>query len=380
MLRPAKLFQNVHQLRFFVQRKLAELMVQHPPPLSLANALPPLRPPPPATSLPTPLVHGFQQQFALISKACTPYVRATQPAWRPGMRPFVYPTGTPLRIGAYRSYATGPTSISSTCMHQQGSVFNHLSYGMFSSVHAKQPVFPVADNQPKKSLAVPSHQVSTNNDDNKKATRLGRPACPMSPQPLSSSSLSDIQTSDDTSFIHHTTVATTMTRFFVTVDFFPMELEPEVFANSSQNNASIPWTRHVWMLLMTWKKNQDLFHKDLMHILQRCLDQGYEIQWMPRAGADHLATLDSPSPPPGAPRLRLYLPNRITQREQALAQLASVQAFMSGPVRWQLEEEQVPVQEPLLPLGPDYFQGVHLFLDHIDDLIHHGPAFARPSS
>ncbi|KAI8070353.1 hypothetical protein BC940DRAFT_295893 [Gongronella butleri] len=396
LLRPQKLFQPVHQLRYYVQRKVAELLVQQQPLLTTSFAPVLMRPQaaPVAALRRSPLANSLQRQFPMIKQACSPFTRVSQPAWRAGLRVAAYPTGSPLRIGAYRSFSSSPCQVFASYSPQPASVFSYVSSGMFSTVHAKHPAFPAAQPNEKTHLAVP---LSKKDKKDKKKTMkkpLGYPfrqekhtmkmptaaATPVAPMaPIQSpSSLADIQTNDDTSLLmHNATVTKTTTRYFITLDFFPAALAPQ-FANADDKRVDtpIPWTRHTWLLLMAWKKDQDLYLKDLMHLLQRCLDQGYEIRWMtPVAASSSSSSLSTAMP--FIPQLRLYFPSQMTRKEQALARLHALHDWISSPVRWELEDEQIQSVEQLLPLGPDYFQSLHLFLDQIDDMIHHGPAFAK---
>ncbi|KAI8098570.1 uncharacterized protein BX664DRAFT_319048 [Halteromyces radiatus] len=161
---------------------------------------------------------------------------------------------------------------------------------------------------------------------------------------------------DDDMMVRSTMVSSTYTCFFITLDLVCMT------GNDMMKSGRKPWTKETWPFLVAWKEQQQKHYEQLLQWLHPWIDKGYQVELIN----------DS--------HLRLYFPTATT-RQQALVWLDEFKHKLimeyGGCPDWQLEEETVLIQEPLLPVGPDYFQGIHLFLTHIDELVENGPGFTK---
>ncbi|CAO3576262.1 unnamed protein product [Absidia cylindrospora] len=341
-----------------------------------------------------PLTNGLQRQ--LNNKACFSLISGggcgPLSSWRPAVAPAAsaWHRGISLGIhggyhgsGAFQSYSSSTATpfFKAATSSSHSTVFS-LSSGVFAPLANNMMA---TKNYTTKAAAAPPPSTchrSTQKDEcqlsqamgasKKYNTQLMIDAPPAATNtttavisdrvPATVSTAPMLCTEDD---LHTTTtVPTTRTCFYITLALVPTT--STVGSSTFLASSETPWTKDVWPMLVKWKERQQHHYDQLLAWLQPCLDQGYRIQWVGDLSA-----------------LRLYFPKQVTRRDQALAWLEDLkQQDMDGDefLAWvTLEEESILVDEPLVPLGPDYFQGIHLFLTHIDDLVDHGPAFAAQS-
>ncbi|ORZ11985.1 hypothetical protein BCR42DRAFT_421013 [Absidia repens] len=431
MLRPAKLFHSFHQLRHYVQTKVTELVVaQHAPPF----LLPTTNPTAAATNTLSPWAHqtkpltnGLTRQ--MNNKACFSLITGggcgPLSSWRPAVAPAAsaWHRGISLGIhggyqglGAFRSYSSSTATpfFKAATSSSHSTVFSHLSSGVFAPMannmtatknHTKTTTSPSTCQrsalQQQKDECQCSQAMGASKKYNTEPMTIAPPAAQKSTTTTTATTASIVSdmvpatvkaapmlcTEDDLIKDMHTTttVSTTRTCFYITLELAPTSLTTSTSTSTSTSDSSsflasseTPWTKDVWPMLVKWKERQQDYYDQLLAWLQPCLDQGYRIQWVSEGG--------------GGAALRLYFPKQVTRHDQALAWLEDLKTKngKTAPpqqdgeddfLAWvTLEEESILVDEPLVPLGPDYFQGIHLFLTHIDDLVDHGPAFAAAQS
>lgn len=391
MLRPAKLFHSFHQLRHYVQTKVTELVVQHPPPPFL---LPPTATPTSSNGLThgtystKVLAHGLERQ--VVTKPCGVFSRsAVLGSWRPAVSPAggsIWHRGIGLHnngyhgLGAFRSYSNSATPfVKNFAPSPNGSVFNYISSGVFapisthtggkgystpSPVLRQQRLSQDIDTIDKSNTHPLLNERFLTNSNATKATPTDEPTTAAAAAAAASTMIlnkDDILAKATLEKTNH--VSTLTTYFFITLDLVPMTATQSIF--NPENSCNIkpwkPWTKEVLPRLLDWKTKQQQHYDRLLDWLQLCLDKGCHVQQIGTS-------------------LRLYLPKHLIERGQAMAWLDAIgNTGLILDQDWLLEEETISVEEPLVPLGPDYFQGIYLFLSHIDDLVDQGPAFAHSS-
>jgi hypothetical protein len=366
---------------------VTELVVQHPPPPFLL----------PSTTTATSsngLAHGTYSTKALaqglerqvVTKPCGVFFRgAIQVSWRPAVSPVggsSWHRGIGLHnnryhgLGAFRSYSSSTTPFVNNCATSPGgSVFNYISSGIFApiSTHTGKKGYAAPPPMPRQQrLSQEMDTIDKNNThpllNERFLTNSNATKTTLADEPTAAASSStmilytnDILTKAALEKTNH--VSTSTTYFYITLDLVPMTATHSIFSpgNSSSTSPWKPWTKEVLPRLMDWKTKQQQHYDRLLDWLQLCLDKGCHVQQIGTS-------------------LRLYLPKHLIERGQAMVWLDTIgNTSLVLDEDWLLEQETISVDEPLVPLGPDYFQGIHLFLSHIDDLVDHGPAFAHSS-
>ncbi|KAI9300008.1 hypothetical protein BJ944DRAFT_273617 [Cunninghamella echinulata] len=433
MLRPAKFLQPFYQLRHYVQHKIADLVVQQQHSISTSiqqivntNALPAL-----SHQQPKPLIQGLQKQFPMINKACTPFLRIT-PSWQQrgiGCSNTMN-TSTSFSshirhsyssIGTFRSYSStpammmhhiSPTNTTSIFSHLTpnagGGAFMKQSFGQhwnqLNNMHYEQhqkrdhyeesPIvtFSNINNKDYKKgcTQFKKEQLKCINDINSdrclfaKETELNKKK---NTSTLSSSSTTATSIKnkkeenkinnhlcikeDDMTSIHSTVISTTTPYFYLDIDLLPPPSFYSIMIHSdmdSKQEKKNPLSQDILSYFNTWKNKQQTYYHQFILWLQFFVNKKELCHYTIRHQGQSL---------------RIYLPKHITHQDQVMDWIKEIkknEEWMMMPPQWSLHQDSKVTQEPLLPLGPDYFQGLQLFLDQIDDLFDHGPAFSKMSN
>ncbi|CAO3625431.1 unnamed protein product [Cunninghamella blakesleeana] len=450
MLRPAKLFQPIYQLRQYVQHKIAELVVQQSILTTSIqqittttttvgnNVLPIITHQPPK-----PLTQHLQKQFPMINKACSPFLRIA-----PTTTTITSNFGTTsslhyLRhhsqpaIGTYRAYSS-----SSTCFMKHmyispssnPSIFSHLSSnGAFMKTPLGQQwhqlnhhQYQQQKNKYEESPIVPYKQQKEEETKHKKTFKkwdqpiINKTNHSFISQPMMKNEKKKdiiekpielkkekenntikeknsfcLQKEDDMMTIHSTNISTSVNYYYIHVDLLPppnttnslfMSMISSKSSSMNKNHKKekdwLPLSQDLMSFFISWKEKQQTYYQHFIQWIQFFVDKQFHFS----------ITNEGQS-------LRLYFPKHVIHKEQALSWLNDINEKFYHHLQqqyykkrnhslnhddnevvfphWSLHQETRLVQEPLLPLGPDYFQGLQLFLDEIDDLFHHGPAFSK---
>ncbi|CAO3618046.1 unnamed protein product [Cunninghamella echinulata] len=431
MLRPAKFLQPFYQLRHYVQHKIADLVVQQQHSISTSiqqivntNALPAL-----SHQQPKPLIQGLQKQFPMINKACTPFLRIT-PSWQHRgigcnntmntSASFFSNIRHPYSsIGTFRSYSSSPTMI----MHHISptsttSIFSHLTpnagggafmkqsfgqqWNQLNNMHYEQQK---RDHYEESPIVTFSNSNNNNNNNKKGRTQFNKEQIKYNNDIKNDKCLftketefnkkKDITTlslttsmknkkeeenkinsylclkEDDMTSIHSTTISTTTPYFYLDIDLLPPPSFYSIMIHSdmdSKQEKKNLLSQDLLSYFNTWKNKQQTYYHQFILWLQFFVNKKESCHYTIR----HQGQL-----------LRIYLPKHIIHQDQVMDWIKEIkknEEWMMMPPQWSLHQDSKITQEPLLPLGPDYFQGLQLFLDQIDDLFHHGPAFSKMSN